>query len=227
MRGTGSALLRLAVVSGLVLPAGALAIGTTPAAAHDALPIPDVSAFGDAVSHGSTSTVDLAGPVVGMAATPDGGGYWLVATGFCSSPGTFGPLTSAGSGAGVATLARVTVAPLFGCAEQVQFTFRAPAPGGVGYDVRYVAAPVASPSGLPVHVAGDAFLEVTLHPAQSNDYAGPLDYTPFVTSNVVEVRQTQNFEGYVTWVIGLAHAAPVWAGWPTPGASQVFVVDIG
>jgi hypothetical protein len=191
-----------------------------------------VFSFGDARFFGSYGAgLPAVGPTymrfVGMAATPDGGGYWLAATGFCSSPGTFGPLTSAGSGPGVATLSQVAVAPLFGCAEQVQFTFRAPAPAGVGYDVRYVAAPVASPSGLPVHVAGNAFLEVTLHPAQSNDYAGPLDFTPSVTSNIVEVRQTQNFEGYMTWVIGLAHAAPVWVGRPTPGANQVFVVDVG
>jgi hypothetical protein len=69
-----SSLLRLMVVGGFVLLAGALALGTTPASAHDALPIPDVSAFGDAVSFGSTSAVNLVAPVVGMAATPDGGG---------------------------------------------------------------------------------------------------------------------------------------------------------
>jgi hypothetical protein len=101
--------------------------------------------------------------------------------------------------------------------------FGAPAPASVGYDVRYVSAPVAAASGLPVHVAGNAFLEVTLHPAQSNDYTGPLDFTPSVASNIVEVRQTQNFEGYTTWVIGLAHAGPVWVG----QTSTSFVVDIG
>jgi hypothetical protein len=36
--------------------------------------------FGGAIFHGSTGGVALAKPVVGMAATPDGGGYWLVAS---------------------------------------------------------------------------------------------------------------------------------------------------
>jgi hypothetical protein len=164
---------------------------------------------------------------VGLAPTVDGGGYWLVASGFCASPGTFGPTAASGSGSGVATLSQVTVAPILGCAEQVQFTFNSPAPSTVGFDVRYVTAPVASPSGLPMHVAGSAFLQVTLHPAESDGYTGPVDITSPVTSNIVEVRQTQNFEGYMTWIIGLAHAAPVWVGQPNPGASQTFVVDIG
>ena len=38
-----------------------------------------VFAYGDAVFHGSAGTLHLAEPVVGMAATPDGAGYWLVA----------------------------------------------------------------------------------------------------------------------------------------------------
>ena len=191
-----------------------------------------IFSFGDAKFFGSYGGgLPAVGPnymrFVGLAPTVDGGGYWLVASGFCSSPGTFGPTTASGSGSGVATLSQVTVAPILGCAEQVQFTFNSPAPSTVGFDVRYVTAPVASPSGLPVHVAGKAFLQVTLHPAESNSYTGPVDITSSVTSNIVEVRQTQNFEGYMTWVVGLAHAAPVWVGQPDPAASQTFVVDIG
>ena len=39
-----------------------------------------VFAFGDAGFHGSTGSIALNKPIVGMAATPDGGGYWLVAS---------------------------------------------------------------------------------------------------------------------------------------------------
>ncbi len=39
-----------------------------------------VFAFGDAAFHGSTGAIALASPIVGMATTPDGGGYWLVAS---------------------------------------------------------------------------------------------------------------------------------------------------
>ncbi len=36
--------------------------------------------FGNAAFHGSAGNLHLVKPVVGMAATPDGGGYWLVAS---------------------------------------------------------------------------------------------------------------------------------------------------
>ena len=41
---------------------------------------PAVLAFGDAGFYGPTTSMSLNRPVVGMAATPDGGGYWLVAS---------------------------------------------------------------------------------------------------------------------------------------------------
>jgi hypothetical protein len=31
----------------------------------------------------------------------------------------------------------------------------------------------------------------------------------------------------MTWVVGLAHPAPVWVGQPAPGGSQFFIVNIG
>ncbi len=39
-----------------------------------------IFAFGDAGFHGSTGSLTLDKPVVGMAPTPGGGGYWLVAS---------------------------------------------------------------------------------------------------------------------------------------------------
>jgi hypothetical protein len=38
-----------------------------------------IFAYGDAQFYGSTGGMHLNKPIVGMAATPDGGGYWLVA----------------------------------------------------------------------------------------------------------------------------------------------------
>jgi len=35
--------------------------------------------FGDAGFYGSTGAIQLNAPIVGMAATPDGKGYWLAA----------------------------------------------------------------------------------------------------------------------------------------------------
>jgi hypothetical protein len=39
-----------------------------------------IFSFGDAAFYGSTGGIHLNKPVVGMAPTPDGGGYWLVAS---------------------------------------------------------------------------------------------------------------------------------------------------
>jgi cell wall-associated NlpC family hydrolase len=39
-----------------------------------------VFSFGDAVFHGSTGNISLNRPIVGMDATPDSGGYWLLAS---------------------------------------------------------------------------------------------------------------------------------------------------
>ena len=39
-----------------------------------------IFSFGDAQFYGSTGDIHLNQPIVGMAATPDGGGYWLVAS---------------------------------------------------------------------------------------------------------------------------------------------------
>jgi len=36
--------------------------------------------YGDASFYGSAGSITLNKPIVGMAVTPDGGGYWLVAT---------------------------------------------------------------------------------------------------------------------------------------------------
>ncbi|HUI03538.1 MAG TPA: L,D-transpeptidase family protein [Acidimicrobiales bacterium] len=69
----------LAVLAGcaLVLPATELALATPASAAY-----PDVAGepvpFGDAGSYGSLAGVRLDAPVVGMASTPSGKGYWMV-----------------------------------------------------------------------------------------------------------------------------------------------------
>ncbi len=187
-----------------------------------------VFSFGDARFYGSygggaPSYMHFAG----ITATVDGDGYWLVASGFCSSYGTTTEVSSPASPAPPAAQLVGVATSNLGCANEVEFRFATPAPAAVGLDVRYVSAPIASPSGIPVQMRGNAYLQVTLHPADSDSYTGPLDILPGYTTNVVEIRQTQNFEGYVTWVIGLRSATPFWVGQPLPGASQFLIVDIG
>ena len=164
---------------------------------------------------------------VGLAPTPDGGGYWIVASGFCATEGSTATVSSPpGTFGEPGTLAEVFANRLFSCADQAQFRFAAPAPASTAYQVGYVTNPVAGGSGLPVHVAGSYFLQVTLHPISAVDYTAT-DIFPVGTTNIVEMRQTENFEGYVTWVIGLRHRTPFWFGHPGPGMQEFLVVDIG
>lgn len=65
-----------------------------------------------------------------------------------------------------------------------------------------------SPSGLAVTLSGSAGLVVTLHGAQANgSYSGPSDLHSAGTSVIQEARQTQDFEGVVTWSLGLSQSA--------------------
>ncbi len=69
-----------AAVTGALVASVWMAVGTIaegPAVAQGT-PSGSVSAFGDAAPHGSPSASSLDAPVVGMASTPDGEGYWLV-----------------------------------------------------------------------------------------------------------------------------------------------------
>jgi N-acetylmuramoyl-L-alanine amidase len=59
--------------------AGALALAWLPGVRAEAAPAGTVLRFGDAADYGSLAGQDLQAPIGGMAATPDGGGYWLVA----------------------------------------------------------------------------------------------------------------------------------------------------
>jgi hypothetical protein len=66
-------------------------------------------------------------------------------------------------------------------------------------------------SGAPVKVAGTAFVAVRCEPAYGNDfenggaptYTGPKRVVPTDTRHVREVVETGDFEGVVSWVIGL------------------------
>src|SRR5437899_2324842 len=65
----------------VLLVAGATLPGAEGAGAGDSAPVPaPVPAAGDARSFGSTGDLRLNRPIVGVAATPTGLGYWLVAS---------------------------------------------------------------------------------------------------------------------------------------------------
>ena len=70
-----------------------------------------IFSYGDAAFHGSTGSIHLNEPIVGMAAAPDGNGYWFVASdgglfnygsaGFAGSLGGSGIDDAAGLSLGV------------------------------------------------------------------------------------------------------------------------------
>jgi hypothetical protein len=63
------------------------------------------------------------------------------------------------------------------------------------------------PSNIPVTLLGNAGLKVVMHTATGvGTYRGPADFrTGF--PELLEARRIGDFEGYVTWAIGLDHSA--------------------
>ena len=89
----------------------------------------------------------------------------------------------------------------------------------LGYDVSYQPADTAKiedGSGNPVEIAGNAFLVVKLTPAMTakidgdqvtKTYTGPKRLPG--TDPITEVVKTGDFEGVVTWVVGLDRKLPL------------------
>ena len=71
-------LLVAALLSSLIV--GIFALDSSKASASSAVTLQNVFAYGDASNFGDTSNTHINLPIVGMASTPDGKGYWLVAS---------------------------------------------------------------------------------------------------------------------------------------------------
>ncbi|MEE9285860.1 MAG: hypothetical protein V3V35_09065 [Dehalococcoidia bacterium] len=119
--------------------------------------------------------------------------------------GTRGPVEKLGSDP-VALLTDVRTGrhPTF---DRIVFEFQDNVPG---YRIEYVEPPILQDaSGLPVEIAGSAFLQVRFNPAAAHDpvtgeptYTGPREIADGLPA-LVEAEQTGDFEAYVTWVLGL------------------------
>ena len=93
-----------------------------------------------------------------------------------------------------------------GTFDRIVFDFRDNIPG---YRIEYVEPPISQDgSGEPLEIEGEAFLYVRFNVAQAHDesgnstYTGPREITPGLES-VSEMEMAGDFEGYVTWGIGL------------------------
>jgi hypothetical protein len=95
--------------------------------------------------------------------------------------------------------------------DRVVFEFSGPVPAQ--RDVGYVPELIGDPSGLPVLVAGDAILQVRMAPARGHDDNGNVTYGPtrrtYALPNVIPVVNSGDFEGVLTFGIGLAQRTGV------------------
>ncbi|CAN5602312.1 hypothetical protein BH18ACT1_BH18ACT1_08140 [soil metagenome] len=130
---------------------------------------------------------------------------------------TRGPLETAGfpqSTAPLVHLVEVRVAGQPGF-DRVVFQLDGPVPA---YRIEYVEEAVADGSGEPVAVRGGALLQVTMTPASGVDltgadpeeiYTGPARFDAEGTAFVDELVRTGDFEGVLTWVIGVSEEVDV------------------
>jgi len=124
--------------------------------------------------------------------------------------------------------------------DRVVFEFDGPIPPA---EVSYVRRLVGDPSGLPVPLPGPATLQVTMRDTVAHDELGDRASrrNPFALPNVMSVLQSGDFEGVVTYGIGLAERQPfttftlsdpsrlvvdIEAAFPTV-TEQVFFIDVG
>jgi len=102
------------------------------------------------------------------------------------------------------------------CVDHVVFSFRSKSPDPPGYTITYGTPPfTADASGAAVPVRGSAFIVVKVKPGYGFDfdtgtttYAGAKRITPSGTNHVTEIVETGDFEGTLTWVVGLNEKRP-------------------
>jgi hypothetical protein len=102
------------------------------------------------------------------------------------------------------------------CVDHVVFSFRSKSADPPGYTITYGTPPfTADASGAPVPVRGSAFIVVKVKPGYGFDrdtgtttYTGATRITPSGANHVAEIVQTGDFEGTLTWVVGLNEKRP-------------------
>jgi hypothetical protein len=143
----------------------------------------------------------------------------------CHGVGTTEPILTARTP--TPALLRAVAATGGRCADRVTFDFTTKANAPPKCTIVYTAPPFSMDgSGAPVTVDGSAFIRLRCEPAYGYDFAGgggptytgPKQITPTGTQHVKELVQTGDFEGVLTWVIGLDGERPFSAATATvPG----------
>ena len=156
-----------------------------------------------------------------------------------AEPCTFSGATDAAQGAAgsptrLLTDVRVGV---HDCYERVTFEFRprtGDAAGPVAWKAAYEPGPVTEDaSGRTVPVKGGAFLVVHFSaqgadltkPGAPDTYTGPTSLEAAGATRIQQVRRTGDFEGVLTWVIGVDRPRPFHVG--TQDDPARVVIDVG
>ncbi len=173
-----------------------------------------VGAMATACGGGDNKAVDAGNAktttTTGASATPAaaGSGGTAAATTTCQLPA--GGPTSIQATTSTSLLTDVRAAVHDGC-DRIVFQFRDGAPPG--YTVEYKAGPFnKGESNEALEVQGNNYLVVRFDKAAGADlatpnalptYTGPRSITNTGLSHVVEVVNSEDFEGVLTWVVGL------------------------
>jgi hypothetical protein len=124
-----------------------------------------------------------------------------------------------------------------GCYDRVTFELKphqGEADGPVGWKASYEAGPITEDgSGHVVKMKGAAFLVVTMSASGADlsqeaapaTYTGPASIEAADTTRIQQVRRTGDFEGVVTWVIGLDRQRPFHV--TTQDGPARVIVDVG
>jgi hypothetical protein len=147
-------------------------------------------------------------------------------TAACHGIGSTEPVTTATT----ATTALLRAVGVEGsrCADRVTFDFTTNANAPPKCTIAYDQPPFTMDgSGAPVTVAGSAFVRVRCESAYGYDfssgqttYTGPKHIAPTGTQHVAGLVETGDFEGVLTWIIGLDVQRPFAASTATVAGPQ-------
>ena len=166
-----------------------------------------VACTDDEIDQGSPTSTAAATQPAGTPGAPTPTALVNVATTESPASAEFGrdPIDEPGTATANAT---VTLAQAGSPGDFDRMTFQFD--GGLpGYQISYSTGPVTDcAAGQQVQLQGNAFLQIRLSPAAAHDDAG----NPTVASTgltpgspqLLEAKQICDFEGVVTWVLGLA-----------------------
>lgn len=156
-----------------------------------------------------------------------------------AAPCTFSGSTDAAKGGGDAPTRLLTDVRVgvHECFERVTFELK-PRPGDsdgpVAWKAAYEPGPITEDgSGRPVTVKGTAYLVVTMSAAGADlsqeaapaTYTGPASLVAAGATRIQQVRRTGDFEGVLTWVIGVDRQRPFRV--TTESGPARVIVDVG